>query len=479
MKNFKLSKIFISIVFLTMIDIAVAQVPGRWEGTAEVNGTPLLIAFNISSVGGESLSATMDVPAQGATAIPIDEVKVEGDSLFIFLKVIKGRYIGRFDAARTVATGRLLQGKLNTELDLKRNGEAVVPHRPQTPTPPFPYNSEDVAYDSPDGKVHLAGTLSMPMGNGPFPAALLITGSSLQDRDETILGHKPFLVIADYLTRRGIAVLRVDDRNMGLSTGPANATSADYARDALMSLNFLQKRKDIDPKRIGMIGHSEGGLIAQIVNAEHPENIAFIISLAGPGEKIIDLMARQNAASLRSLKVHEPVAEGYGTMMRSMMEAAAIEKDSAALNSKITEALTTWRGSVLPGVFTSLTGISDEATEQRFVRTMVKTFQDPWMNYFIQYDPTQNLAKIKCPVLAINGGKDIQVIAEPNLSGWEMIKKNGNKDVTVKEIPGLNHLFQHCDKCTVAEYGELTETISPEILKIMGDWLDEKVIKVH
>ncbi|MFB9296844.1 alpha/beta hydrolase family protein [Persicitalea jodogahamensis] len=475
----KLKTLKLVVCLLAAANIVSAQVPGRWEGTAEINGKPLLIAFNISAASAGSLSATMDVPAQGAKALPCDEVKVEGDSLFIFVKMIQGSYAGKFDAARSLTTGKLRQGSFNIPLDLKRSGNAVSLDRPQTPSPPFDYRSENVAYDSPDGKVHLAGTLTTPKGDGPFPAALLITGSSLQDRDETILGHKPFLVIADYLTRRGIAVLRVDDRNMGLSTGPTKATSADYAQDAMMSLNFLQKRKEINPKRVGMIGHSEGGLIAQIVNAERPEDVAFIISLAGPGEKIIDLMAQQNTANLKSMKVREPVAESYGTMMRAIMEAAATEKDSAALDRKITEAVNAWRSTVMPGVFTSLTGINNESTERQFVRTMARTLEDPWMNYFIRYDPAQNLAKINCPVLALNGGKDIQVIAKPNLLGWAEIKRNGNKDVTVKEMPGLNHLFQHCDKCTVNEYGELTETISPEVLKMMGDWLGEKIIKTR
>ncbi len=472
-----MKRLFLVFIFLTLVDAATAQVAGRWEGEAEVNGAKLLIAFNISDAGAGNFSATMDVPAQGAKGVPVDEVKVEGDSLFIFIKVIGGRYAGKFDAPRSMATGRLRQGRMNVELDLKRSGAVVIPDRPQTPAAPFPYRSEDVAYDSPDGRVHLAGTLTTPTGDGPFPAALLVTGSSLQDRDETIMGHKPFLVIADYLTRRGIAVLRVDDRNMGKSTGPAKATSADYAQDAMMSLDFLQKRKDIDPKRIGIIGHSEGGMIAQILNTARPKDLAFIVSLAGPGEPILDLMAQQNTASLKSMKVHDSVAEGYGTMMRSMMAAATTEKDSAALDRKIKEALAKWRSGVMPGVVASLTGISDDATERQFVGTIMRTLRDPWMNYFISYDPTQNLSKIKCPVLAINGEKDIQVIAEPNLAGWETTKNNGNADVTTRAMPGLNHLFQHCEKCTVAEYEVLTETFSPEVLKIMGDWLTEKVLR--
>ncbi len=455
---------------------AVAQVAGRWEGNAEVSGKALLIAFNISASGADAFSATMDVPAQGAKNVVCDEVRVEGDSVFIYIKMVQGRYAGKFDAARTNTTGALTQGKAFTiPLDLKRTGEAVALNRPQTPRPPFPYQSEEVEYDSPDKTVHLGGTLTVPPGAGPFPAALLITGSSLQDRDESIMGHKPFLVIADYLTRRGIAVLRVDDRNIGVSTGPRDATSADYAQDAMASLEFLKNRKDVDPGKIGLIGHSEGGMIAPMIAAARPDEVAFIISLAGPGEPIMDLMGQQNAANLKSMKVQDSLAEGYGAMMRNLMEAAVTETDTAQLTKKMTEVVSAWRESVHPNIATTLAGISDAASEARFVQTMMKGLNDPWTRYFIGYDPTDNLSKINCPVLALNGGKDIQVLAEPNLAGWEAAGEG--KDFTVEEIPGLNHLFQQCEKCTVAEYGELTETFSPEVLQIMGDWLAEKVLR--
>ena len=469
--------LFFVVSFLTTVDMVAAQVAGRWEGTAEVNGQALLIAFNISMDGAEVRSATMDVPAQGAKGLPCDEVKVEGDSLSIFIKMIKGRYEGKLDIAQSKITGVFHQGNFNTPLDLKRTGNAVALDRPQTPKPPFPYKSEDVTYNSEDKAVHLAGTLATPQGQGPFPVALLISGSGLQDRDETIFGHKPFMVIADYLTRRGIAVLRVDDRNAGKSTGPKNGTSADFAKDAMISLDFLQKRKDIDPKRIGLIGHSEGGMIAQILATERPKDVAFIISLAGPGENILDLMAQQNTANLKSMKVTASIAESYGTMMRKIMEAATTEIGKEAFEQKVKAAFADWKSGIHPNVVNSMTGVTDEASEQHFLSTLDRSLRDRWMQYFLAYDPTENLAKIKCPVLAINGEKDIQVLSEPNLAGW---KAAGNgKDFMVKEMSGLNHLFQRCEKCTVAEYGELTETFSPEVLKMMGDWLTEKVVKAR
>ncbi len=263
MRNLLFTNLFLLLSFSVF-----GQIAGRWEGTASVSGSNLLIIFNVSSAGPDNFSATMDVPAQGAKGLVCDEVRVEGDSLFISIKAIQGRYAGKLGANQTSATGIFAQGKsFTTPLNLKRTGDAVALDRPQTPKPPFPYKSEDVEYDSPDKAVHLGATLTLPSGAGPFPAAILITGSGPQDRDSEIYGHKIFLVIADYLTRRGIAVLRIDDRNVGKSTGPANGTSADFAQDVMVSLDFLKNRKDLDPKKIGLIGHSEGGMIAPMVAA--------------------------------------------------------------------------------------------------------------------------------------------------------------------------------------------------------------------
>ena len=455
-----------------------AQVPGRWEGTAEVNGKPLLIIFNISSDGVGKLSATMDVPAQGAKNLPCDEVKTEGDSIFVVIKTIKGRYAGRLDALKSATTGTLRQGTFSTPLNLKRTGEEVALVRPQTPQPPFPYLSEAVEYDNQDKSVHLGATLTKPRGAGPFPVAILISGSGAQDRDETIMGHKPFWVIADYLARRGVAVLRVDDRNVGKSTGPDQGTSADFAQDALTSLDYLKNRLDIDPKRIGLIGHSEGGMIAPMVAAKRPEDVAFIISLAGPGEPIIDLMKKQNTATLKSRQVSEPIAESYGAMMGSIMQAAAFESDTAVAYRQATGAVKAWRATVHPNVAAMLTGVADSSGVSQYVRTVVGSMRTPWMRYFLSYDPTGNLARLTCPVLVLNGEKDIQVLAEPNLAGWKAaLEKAKNEDVTVRELPGLNHLFQHCTTCTIAEYGELTETFAPEVLQLLGDWLTERLTR--
>jgi uncharacterized protein len=466
----------VSVIFLLFVCInAWAQLPGRWEGTAEVNGRRLLIAFSISPIGSGSYSATMDVPAQGAKALPCDDIKMRGDSLFIVMSTIKGRYAGRLDTSRSATTGTLRQGSFSTTLNLKRTGNVIALVRPQAPLPPFPYLSEDVEYGNKDQSVYLGATLTKPRGAGPFPVAILISGSGAQDRDGTLFGHKPFWVIADYLTRRGVAVLRVDDRGTGKSVGPVQGTSADFAQDALTSLDYLKSRQDIDPKKIGLIGHSEGGMIAPMVAAKQPKDVAFIISLAGPGEPILDLMEKQNIATLKSMQVSEPIANGYSTMMRAFMQAAAFENDTATAYRRATEAFGDWKKTVHPNVAAMLTGVADSTAVEGYIRTVVNSLRAPWMRYFLSYDPTDHLTRLTCPVLALNGNKDIQVVPEPNLAGWKAALDNGkNKDGTVRELPGLNHLFQHCTTCTVAEYGELTESFSPEVLQIMGDWLTER-----
>lgn len=471
MRNFLLTTILLFLGVSTR-----AQVPGRWEGTAEVNGRRLLIAFTISSAGADGYSATMDVPAQGAKALPCDDIKMRGDSLFIVMGVIQARYAGHLDADRSAMTGTFRQRTFSTTLDLKRIGEGVPLVRPQMPQPPFPYLSEDVEYGNKEQSVYLGATLTKPKGTGPFPVAILISGSGAQDRDGTIFGHKPFWIIADYLTRRGIAVLRVDDRGTGKSVGPTQGTSADFAQDVLTSLDYLKKRKDIDPKKIGLIGHSEGGMIAPMVAAKRPKDVAFIISLAGPGEPILDLMEQQNAAALKSMQVSEPIAKSYGTMMRAFMQAAAFESDTAAAYRQATTAYGDWKKTVHPNVAAMLTGVADSTGVDKYIRTVVNSLRVPWMRYFLAYDPADNLSRLTCPVLVLNGEKDIQVLPESNLAGWKIaLEKAKNKDATVRELPGLNHLFQHCEKCTVAEYGELTESFDPETLQIIGDWLTKRV----
>jgi uncharacterized protein len=450
------------------------QLAGNWTGTINAGGQKLGVVFTVSQTTDGPLKTTMAVPAQGAKGIPCDQTLLQGDSLTISVKAIGGQFSGKLNAARTEAIGQWQQGGAGFPLMLNKADKVAAvkaPERPQTPKGPFHYVSEDVEYDNPAKTVHLGATLTKPNGPGPFPVVVLITGSGAQDRDETILGHKPFWVIADYLTRRGVAVLRVDDRGVGKSRGNrTQATSADYAQDVITSLDFLKKRPDINPKQIGLIGHSEGGMIAPMVAAERPKDVAFIVMLAGPGAPCLDGMVLQNVAVIKGMGASEAYATQYGELYRVVAKGVLAGKDSVQRYQLASVAFEGWKAKQDPILVSQLLRVRDEATKQAFLVPLVNALSEPWFRYFLAYDPTANLRKLRCPVLALNGEKDVQVDAALNLSAIEKTTST-NKRVTIKAISNLNHLFQHCQTCTPAEYEELTETFDPETLKTMGDWI--------
>jgi pimeloyl-ACP methyl ester carboxylesterase len=324
--------------------------------------------------------------------------------------------------------------------------------RPQTPTPPFPYLSEEVEYENAQHPgVHLAGTLTRPRGPGPFPAVLLITGSGAQDRDETVFGHKPFLVLADDLTRRGIAVLRVDDRGVGGSSGATlNDTSEDYATDVAAGVAFLKARKDIDPNAIGLVGHSEGALIATLVASKDP-SIACLVFLAGPGLPGREVIVEQaRAIALASGETPE-AAEETALSQRAILDAALSESDPERMKAAVLET-TAKRGlpSPHPGALSALTSA--------------------WYRFYVAYDPRPALRNIRMPVLALLGSKDVQVTAAQNLPALrEALADNPRAEVRV--LQGLNHGFQTAREGKLGEYASIEETIAPSALDLIGNWV--------
>jgi pimeloyl-ACP methyl ester carboxylesterase len=323
-----------------------------------------------------------------------------------------------------------------------------------------------VAFDNPaaDG-VRLAGTLTLPGGKGPFACALLITGSGPEDRDEAVFGHRPFLVLADHLTRNGIAVLRLDDRGVGGSTGRfAGATSDDFASDAAAAVGYLRTRKEIDPKRIGLIGHSEGGLIAPIV-VTRTKGVAFVVLMAGPGIPGDSTLILQSAALRRSIGVDDAALQAEMAVSRRLY-ARLVAGDSLGA-AREGQALVRMQIAALSDAQRAAIGDPDSVGA-----AVVRQLNSPWMRFFIGYDPRPALQKVRCPVLAINGEKDLQVLPKENLTAIQAaFAAGGNRDVTVKELPGLNHLFQTCRLCTVAEYGQLEETMAPVALDEMTRWI--------
>ena len=439
-------------------------VTGSWIGKINVSAISLRIVFNLSIIGKDSLVATLDSPDQGARDIKLGPVTLDGKSLKISAGALLAEYNG-IVKNDTLIEGIWKQAGNTLELNLSKLKTVFTLKRPQEPKPPFPYTSEEVTFANTKANFNLSGTLTIPEGEGPFPAVILITGSGAQNRNEELLGHKPFLVIADYLSRNGIAVLRYDDRGVGKSQGNyLTSTSADLATDAEAAFSFLKTHKKIKPGGIGLAGHSEGGFIAPMVASSAP-GIAFIISLAGPGIRGDKIIHRQNKdISLISGAEKKDVKKGI-SVNKKLFLVLKEESDNQLAAGKINE---------LYKNILIREKKSSEETESALkeLNANFNPLSYTWFRYFITTDPSVFWRNVKCPVLALNGEKDLQVAAEENLKAIEKaLKRSGNYSVRTVLLPGLNHLFQNCKTGLPAEYGEIEETFSPEVLKIMSGWI--------
>lgn len=442
-----------------------------WEGKLKVaGGIELRMVVHIVKPDKGAWAGTLDSPDQGAKGLKIDTIGVENDVLSFKAKTLGVEYSGKLNKEGTEAVGEFKQGGAAIPLTLKKTTKLTELKRPQTPKPPFPYRATDVTYRNEAAKVKLAGTLTEPEGQGPFPAVILISGSGAQDRDESLLGHKPFLVLADYLTRRSVAVLRVDDRGVGGSSNPSpKATTEDFAGDVLAGVAFLKSRPEIDPAKIGLIGHSEGGLIAPMV-AVRSSDVAFIVLMAGtglPGDEILRLQAGLIAKAMGAKD--DEVAKSLA-LQRKLIEIVKFEKDQKAAETKMRAALKEM-----------IDSLSDEDRKKAkadiaLADGQIKQLGDPWFRFFLTFDPRPTLAKVRCPVLALVGEKDLQVPPKENLSEIAKALKEGkNACATIKELPGLNHLFQTCRTGAPGEYANIEETISPTALTVIGEWVAERV----
>lgn len=445
------------------------SIEGIWQGKLKIPGIELTIVFKISENPDGTLTATMDSPDQGVTGIPVEEVIFIDNTLRLEVKSAGGVFEGKVNEGFLVIEGEWKQSGQTLPLTLKRVDKAVEILRPQVPKKPYPYIEEELVYENKEVGITLAGTLTLPSGKGPSPVVLLISGSGPQDRNETIYNHRPFLVLADYLTRQGIAVLRVDDRGVGKSTGDfSQATSVDFASDVLAGIEYLKTRKEINPEQIGLIGHSEGGLIAPMVAVKSPD-VAFIILMAGTGLTGEEILYLQGALMYRAMGVSEEDITKNRQFNERIFSVLKEEDDSENAEERLRQMfMDDWEK------------MSDEEKEQMgdpevFLKAQLQSLLSPWLKFFLTYDPKPALTKVKCPVLAINGEKDLQVLPKENLNAIEeALVAGGNKNFTVKELPGLNHLFQTAQTGLPAEYVKIEETISPEALKIIGDWIFEQ-----
>jgi pimeloyl-ACP methyl ester carboxylesterase len=443
----------------------VAGLDGTWAGSITRNGVALRLVLHIRTTA-QGTAISLDSPDQMASGVPVQGLTRDGQKVSFRIAATGASYEGVLSQDGTHIAGTLAApNRPPAPVDFARSqvtGDRTPPRRPQTPRAPFPYSAEDVAFDNPvESGVHLAGTLTLPEGRGPFPAAILITGSGQQDRDETLAGHKPFWVIADYLSRHGIAVLRVDDRGMGKSTGEvAKATSADFATDSNAAFAYLRTRKDIRPNAIGFIGHSEGGMIGPIAMAAN-KRAAFLVMMAGPGTALDKLMLSQRRLVGATMGMSEAEMDRAEPVMAALFKAVAG-------GATPEEGLAAARAVLTPGAMTAI-GLPANADRQMVLSRLAT----PWFRYFLRYDPVPNLRAIKVPVLAMNGSLDRQVPPAENLAAIRAALKH-NKDATIVELPGLNHLFQTATTGAVGEYAEIEETVAPIALDRMATWINAR-----
>lgn len=437
--------------------VTVSDLVGAWHGDLRMGLASIALVVRLMPVSG-GLRAAMDSPDRDAAGVPARSAKLDNGFLTIDWKSLGAVLRGRLNADRSALEGTFSQRGVERQLTLKRvrDESELVRRRPQTPAKPYPYREERVSYPTDGGRVDIGGTLTIPEGAGPFPAAVLIAGSGPNDRDESIAGHKLFLVLADYLTRRGIAVLRFDKRGVGESTGDfADAITLDFAADAATAVSYLTFRKEVDGRRIGLIGHSEGGMIAPMVAANN-HKIAFIVLLAGPGVSGPELAAEQAWSAVLVGGGNEAAATEAANQARTIV--AAINR-AQGHPSKLKSELQQELGA----------DFSDSA-----LNTLLAKFDDPWIRSLLAIDPADALRKVTCPVLALNGSKDTQVPAGPNLKAiGDALLAGGNRVWKTAQLPGLNHLFQTAPTGAPEEYGRIEETFSPIALDAISSWILE------
>jgi uncharacterized protein len=449
-----------------------ASVAGEWLGALDLGAAKLRLALRIEVKDDGSLTAVLDSVDQQAK-IPVDTTVLEGSKLRLELKGISGSYEGTLSSDGKTLEGKWSQGGQAMPLTFSRQERAFALNRPQEPKAPFPYASREVTFQSPAGGVWLAGTLILPPGEGPFPAVALASGSGPQDRDETLMGHKPFLVIADALARRGIASLRWDDRGVGASTGDhMGSTLEDFAADSRAAVAFLRSLSKVDRSAVGIVGHSEGGLTASMVAAVD-ESVAFLVLLAPPGEPLRSLLMRQSRASLELQGIDGNLLD---RALASQAEDLALVADPSLSVDQLETKLRTLAKSRMQRLSheeRTRLGATSAAIERR-----IQIAKTAWFRSLIWKDPAKYLRHVKVPVLALFGDKDFQVNARVNAEAvGAALAAAGNSGGEVRTLSGLNHLFQRAGSGGPEEYGTIDETFSPEVLATIGDWIAARFAK--
>ena len=442
----------LALAVLSFLSLSAQDITGIWYGVLKVGAMELPMSFNIKK-DGQQYTSTMSVPMQSVKDAPVESTTYRNDTLTFEIPQLVFVYKGRVESGSRIK-GLFVQHGQTFSLDLGREKTYESATRPQTPQPPFPYTATDVTFRNESAGIKLAGTLTVPEEGENFPAVVLVSGSGSQNRDEELFEHKPFLVLANYLSRNGIAVLRFDDRGFAESEGDARtATTADFATDALAGIRYLKNRKEVNPDKIGVIGHSEGGIIAFMLAAKE-KDVAFVVSLAGSTIKGDSILLLQSEAIGRGYGMTEEALAVARSLNKSVYDAVQSTDDAEELDEKLTAIL----------------GTSEQAKSQ------VRQMTNNWMRFFLKYDPSADIRNIHIPTLALFGGKDVQVLAEPNAESFKNNIPDTNKNAEVKVYPGKNHLFQNAVTGLSNEYQLIEETISTDVLQDIAGWI-KKVTK--
>jgi pimeloyl-ACP methyl ester carboxylesterase len=437
-----------------------------WSGELSVLFQKLQLSIRELN-NGEVLLDSVTQKAGGFVA----KLKRDGDQIVIDVPALKAEFSGTMNAEETEIVGKWKQNFLTLDLTFKKSAEERItyqkPNRPQTPKPPFPYKVTEVRFENADAGIQLAGTLTQPeqtLPSGGSPAVVLISGSGPQDRDESIVDHQPFWVLADHLTRNGIAVLRFDDRGVGKSQGDfSTATSVDFASDVAAAVSFLRQQAGINPKQIGLCGHSEGGIIAPIAAVDDPQ-IAFIILMAGTGVNGEKILVSQARLILQATGADETVIDRETKLQRVLIDLGK-QRPTLSKEAYVEQARVATADLLTP---------EEKEQAESILQSAAAQILSPWFQFFMTYEPAEALAKVNCPVLAVTGSKDLQVDPDLNMPAIEAaLEQAGNQDFRIVVLPGLNHLFQACQTGSVTEYQEIEETINPEALNLITDWIKD------
>jgi pimeloyl-ACP methyl ester carboxylesterase len=437
------------------------------KGKLKTGEVELTLIVKFFKTDRDSINAVFDSPDQGSKDIPISKVYYGDDSVFCEVKVVNGFYTGKFDKDKKKVEGHWSQNGISFPLTLEKVDKIEGPKRPQTPQRPFPYNEEEVKIENKEAGLTLSGTFTYPKEGTSFPAVILVTGSGPQNRDEELLGHKPFLVWSDYLTRNGIAVLRYDDRGIAKSRGNfSSATTFDFADDAIAAVKYLRTRKEVQKGKIGIAGHSEGGLIAPLA-ANRCSDVNFIILAGGPAVPGDEIVLLQSELIARKSGIPEDKIKEEYESNKKAFDAIKSAKDSLQASERL--------DNLFNGMYNNLPASEKskpEYSKENFAQ-MKKAFLSKWFINFIKYDPRTELVKLNIPVLAMFGENDLQVPPSQNKGEMEKALKKDKSKCKVVVLPGLNHVFQECKTGSPSEYGQIEQTASPKMLELMTGWIKD------